>query len=185
MQGVNTFGKHHTVIIVGRLQPRMEIVEAQMRALCGDGDTPLAFLPPGPGWMAPVDSARLMADDSLGPAKIRTHPDPRGAALLRQSREAASLQAIARIRAVTAAEAKRIVVLCSIPLADLPVTELAPWNALVAGADPATARSSRVCACRPRGCATTRPGRSAKRPPPRTGIARSDPQGSCCSRRRR
>lgn len=57
---------------------------------------------------------------------------------MRQSREAASLQAIARIRAVTAAEAKRIVVLCSIPLADLPVTELAPWNALVAGADPDT-----------------------------------------------
>ena len=50
-----------------------------------------------------------------------------------QTREAHMLQAVARIRAVGSPTRKRIVILCSIPLPDLPVTDLVPWTEFVSG----------------------------------------------------
>jgi hypothetical protein len=136
MQGVNVYEDYDTAIIVGRLQPRIEAIEDQMRAVFGDREEPLAFMPfdnPQRGWYAEIDSAHLMADDSFRTTKIRGYPDPRGAAILELSREAYTIQAIGRIRAVREGRPKRILVLSSLVLPGLPVDRLVLWQELVTG----------------------------------------------------
>jgi hypothetical protein len=136
MQGVDKYKDFETVIIVGRLQPRIEAIESGMRSVFGNGEKPLRFMPaddPMRGWYAPVEGAYRLSDGNTKPAKSRSHPDPRGAAILALNREAYSIQAIGRIRAVNARKPKRILVLCSVPLPDLPIDQLALWQELVTG----------------------------------------------------
>ena len=136
LQGVNTYRDFETVILVGRLEPPVSAIDAQLRALVADTDAPLVFAAEGaaaPGWFRDAQGWRLRADGSFDPARVRHHPDPRGAALLIQNREAYMLQAIARTRAVGAEARKRIVILCSIPLPEVPVDELVGWTEFVTG----------------------------------------------------
>jgi len=41
MQGLNAYEDFETAIIVGRLQPRIDVIEDQMRAIFGNGEAPL------------------------------------------------------------------------------------------------------------------------------------------------
>lgn len=135
MQGVNTYEDFDTVIIVGRMQPAIEAIEDEMRAIFGNGDVPLAFVAPDDpkrGWYAPTHSAHLVRGEAV-PAIVRSHPDSRGAALLGLVREAATIQAIGRIRAVKPGPMKRILVLSSLVLPGLPVDRLVLWQELVTG----------------------------------------------------
>jgi hypothetical protein len=136
MQGLNAYSPLDTAIVLGRLQPPIEAIEDQMRALYGNADEPFVLIPaedPTRGWYREADAEYLMADGTTRPAKVRTHPDPRGAAILSQMREASTLQAIGRIRAVNAVDPKRILILCSIPLPALPIDRLVLWQELVTG----------------------------------------------------
>ena len=136
LQGVNTYRDFETVILLGRLEPPMEAIDRQLRSFNADGDTPLVFasgLAGSCGWFPGRAGWYLRSDGRFDPATVRHHPDPGGAALLAQTREAHMLQAVARIRAVGSPTRKRIVILCSIPLPDLPVTDLVPWAEFVSG----------------------------------------------------
>jgi hypothetical protein len=136
MQGLNAYQDFDTAIVLGRQQPPIEAIEDQMRAVFGGTGERLEFMPaehPTRGLYRETEGAYLMADGTTRPAKFRTHPDHRGATLLSQIREAGTLQAIGRIRAVNARVPKRILVLCSIPLPGLPVDRLVQWQELVTG----------------------------------------------------
>jgi len=134
LRGVDAFKGYETVIVVGRLEPGLADIEDSMRAIFGDGDTPLEFLPRVDGRITVVhmrDATRVMADGTHTSARVSTHPDPRGRALLAQVREGASNQAIARLRLVSPDRPKRVVVLSSVPLPDLPVTRLLTWEGII------------------------------------------------------
>jgi hypothetical protein len=136
MQGVNAYEDYDTAIVVGRLQPRLEAIEDQMRGVFGNSGEPLDFMPfedPQRGWYAEVEAARLMADDTLRTTTIRGYPDRRGAAILALNRESCTLQAIGRIRAVKAGMRKRILILSSLVLPGLPIDRLVLWQELVTG----------------------------------------------------
>lgn len=67
------------------------------------------------------------------PAKCHTHPDPRVHAVIAQTRECGTLQAIARLRLVAPVRSKRVVILSSLPLPGFPVTRLVAFNQLARG----------------------------------------------------
>lgn len=92
------------------------------------------------GWFPDAEGWYLRSDGRYEPARVQHHPDPRGAALLEQIREASLLQAMARTRAVGAETRKRIVILCSIPLPGLPVSHLVDWQEFVTGVPSCLAR---------------------------------------------
>lgn len=114
LRGVNTHREFETAIMVGRLEPPMQAVDRQLRAFHADGAAPPVFAAAdagSPGRFPERAGWRLRSDGRFDPARVRHHPDPAGAALFAQAREATMLQAIARIRAVGSARRKRIVIL--------------------------------------------------------------------------
>lgn len=130
-QGVNDFETFATVIIVGRLQPDIKDLEKSARCLFGNSSD--AFLPSPEFGLEEGCSQRLLSDGSLSAAKSREHPDKRVAAVLRQHRENGSAQAIARLRLIDPKTPKRVVLIGSLPLPDLPITKLTTFDGLVAG----------------------------------------------------
>ncbi|KKL88554.1 hypothetical protein LCGC14_1923520, partial [marine sediment metagenome] len=127
--GINTYSDFATIILVGRLQLPVVALEDQLRALFGDSDMPLSFT--DGGRLKALKTSLLRADDTRVDVKVQSHPDPRGAALLRQSREAQSEQAIARLRLLGANTPKRVLVLSNVPLPGLPVNEWLKFDAVV------------------------------------------------------
>ena len=135
LQGVNDYKNFDTAIVIGRLEPGVAAIEDQMRALFGDGDAPLQLLKHSAGacgWFPAGQGAYLTDRDEFVPAATRQHPDPRGAAILSLNREAHTIQALARLRAVGAKSPKRIILVSSVPLPGVPVNCLTSWKALVA-----------------------------------------------------
>lgn len=128
MLGVNDFERYRTIVIVGRLQPGIGDMEKQARSLFSDTEDPLSHFTSGP--LPEQNSVRIMHDGSLLAAKVRSHPDRRVEAVLRQTRECGTLQAIARLRLVSPDQPKRVVVLSGMPLPELPVTKLITLKAL-------------------------------------------------------
>ncbi|WP_353472494.1 hypothetical protein PVT71_00255 [Salipiger sp. H15] len=130
MLGVNDFERYRSIILVGRLQPDIREMEQQTRALFleeerieGHQNGPLPETP----------SLRVLGDGTLKNATSRSHADPRVRALLRQVRECATMQAIARLRLISPSEPKRVVLLCSMPLPELPVSKLVTLETLYHG----------------------------------------------------
>ncbi|QFS84859.1 hypothetical protein FIU97_19395 (plasmid) [Roseivivax sp. THAF40] len=131
MQGVNDFEVYSTILIAGRMQQPIPALEADARGLFGhDGDpfeeSPSGMLPEHPG-------AYLMRNGSLIHTRRRSHSDARARVLLEQSRECSTLQAIARLRLVAPKTPKRVVILSSLPLPGLPISQLTKWKVMVAG----------------------------------------------------
>ncbi len=62
LQGINDFEDYKTVVVVGRLQPRVSALEDKMRCLFGDGVEPLQFA--SDGRLTRLDVERSLADDS-------------------------------------------------------------------------------------------------------------------------
>ncbi|MEP1832073.1 MAG: hypothetical protein ABJL57_00140 [Hyphomonas sp.] len=131
MLGVNDFERYRTIVIVGRLQPGIEGIEEHARCLFSDAEAPLSQFTGGP--LPEQKTVRVMHDGSLQTAKVRSHPDRRVEAVLRQSRECGTLQAIARLRLVSPDQPKRVVVLSSMPLLGLPISKLTTLEALYRG----------------------------------------------------
>jgi hypothetical protein len=128
MLGVNDFEKYRTIIIVGRLQPGIPDIETQARCLFSDCEDPVTAHADGP--LPEQRAALVMQDGSLKSAKVRSHPNVMADAVLRQTRECATLQAIARLRLVSPQTPKRVVVMCNMPLPDLPIDKLITLDAL-------------------------------------------------------
>lgn len=130
-QGVNDFEDFAAIVVVGRLQPHISDVEASARAIFGKDLLPIASHDGGP--LPALKSFHLMSDGSDPPAKCHTHPDTRVHAVIAQTRECATLQAIARLRLVAPVRSKRVVILSSLPLPGFPVTRLVTFNQLARG----------------------------------------------------
>jgi len=127
-QGVNDFESYATIIVIGRLQPGITDIESSSRAVFAQDELPIEAHVFGP--LPPTEENIMMADGSIRVADLRAHPDPRVQAVLTQSRECSTLQAIARLRLVSPKRAKRVVILSNLPLPDFPVTRLATLSAL-------------------------------------------------------
>ena len=131
LQGVNDYEDFDTIVVVGRLQPPTGEVEKCARCLFGEAEPPLEFVD---GSAFPQQQVRrVMTDGSRGVVKISDHPDGRISAVLRQFRECASLQAIARLRLVAPRKPKRVVVLGSLVLPGLAVDHATTLEALAEG----------------------------------------------------
>ena len=127
-QGVNDYETFAAIVVVGRLQPGVRDVETSARAVFSDDDQPIAVHGSGP--LPATDARILLADASIRDAPMRAHPDPRAQAILAQARECGTLQAIARLRLLSPNRPKRVVILSSQPLPDVPITRLAAFAAL-------------------------------------------------------
>lgn len=134
MLGVNRYADFDTVIILGRQQPPVGAIEAEMRCLFGDGAEPLAFLPDAR--LQAGCRSRLHTNGHLAEAPAQIHPDPRGMAVLLQLREYMTLQAIARLRLMRPDRLKRVIVLSNLPLPELPVDHLSPLAIIAADTPP-------------------------------------------------
>jgi len=130
-QGVNDFEDFATIVVVGRLQPHISDAEASARAIFGKDLLPIVSHDGGP--LPSLKSFHLMSDGSDPPAKCHTHPDTRVHAVIAQTRECGTLQAIARLRLVAPVRSKRVVILSSLPLPGFPVTRLVAFNQLARG----------------------------------------------------
>ena len=131
MRGLNRFSNYATIVVVGRMQPPVEQIEAKGRALFGDDGEPLAPLPDGRLVAQPC--LRMMSTGAPRPATVHPHPDARFGTILRQMREENALQAIARLRQMSPDQHKRVVLVGSMPFNDLPVNELTLVEALAEG----------------------------------------------------
>ena len=103
------------------------------RALWWDAEEPLKLLEDKSGSkpFEPV-SGTYWVQDGTESAKTHTHPDQRANALLRQIREAESVQAIDRLRLLRPSKSgldRRIFILSSLPL-DLRLDYLWSWDSL-------------------------------------------------------
>ncbi|WP_424928846.1 hypothetical protein [Amaricoccus tamworthensis] len=127
-QGVNDFEGFAAIVIVGRLQPRIGDIETAARAVFSRDELPITAHVSGS--LPSTDAQMLMQDGSFQKALLRAHPDPRAQAILAQSRECATLQAIARLRLVAPDRTKRVVIMSSLPLPDFPITRLSTLAAL-------------------------------------------------------
>lgn len=127
-QGVNDFERFASVVIVGRLQPGIADIEKSARAVFGQDPLPIATHLSGT--LPETSSQFLMGDGSVHEAIVGVHPDIRAQAILAQSRECGTLQAIARLRLLSPNREKRVVILSNLPLPDFPVTRLTTFAAL-------------------------------------------------------
>lgn len=127
-QGVNDYEDFATIVIVGRLQPGVSDFERLARAVFSKDAQPIAAHVAGP--LPAISAGILMADGSLRDGTRHAHPDRRAQAILAQSRECATLQAIARLRLVSPNRDKRVVILSNLPLPEFPVTRLCTFRAL-------------------------------------------------------
>lgn len=127
-QGVNDFESYASVVVIGRLQPGITDIESSARAMFAKDELPIEAHVSGP--LPQTGANIIMADDSIREADLRAHPDPRVQAILTQSRECSTLQAIARLRLVSPNREKRVVILSNLPLPGFPITRLATLSAL-------------------------------------------------------
>ena len=133
--GENRYRDFSTAIVIGREELPVAALEDQARALFGDtpGETLACIAPDG-------DGRRLLPDETVaypvehGRARgawVRIHPDPRIAALQRQTRECATRQLVERLRLPHATYPKRVLLGCNIPIPGLPVSRLVNFEDLV------------------------------------------------------
>ncbi|OYV35121.1 MAG: hypothetical protein B7Z80_19310 [Rhodospirillales bacterium 20-64-7] len=130
--GANDWADFDTVVIVGRLEPPVEVVEQQARAIYADADDVTLDL----RGEYVTDLRRHDLRHGLGPAvKVRVHPDPRVQALVEIWRENAMGQAIDRLRLIHrgADQPARVVVLSNLPVPGLVVDELLTKKDALAG----------------------------------------------------
>ena len=133
LRGVNRYSDYQNIVIVGREQPATTGLEQVARALWGDAEEPLQLLEDKSGSkpFEPV-SGTYWVQDGTESAKTHAHPDQRATALLRQIREAESVQAIDRLRLLRPSKSgldRRIFILSSLPL-DLRLDYLWSWDSL-------------------------------------------------------
>lgn len=133
--GDNRYRDFSAVVVIGREELPVDVLEDQARALFGDiAGAALTFVEPDADGRRLLPEAVVpyeMTDGSMCGAHVRVHPDPRIRALQRQSRECATRQLVERLRLAHAAYPKRVILGCNIPILGLPVDELVRFEHLV------------------------------------------------------
>jgi hypothetical protein len=132
--GSNAWRDCSSVIVIGREELPIDVLEGQARAIFGDSRRAgIAFVAPDADGRVQIPEAELhytMADGSAWAVMARAHPDQRVRALQMQSREWASLQLIERLRLAHAPYRKRVIIGCKVPIPGFPVDHLISWQEL-------------------------------------------------------
>lgn len=130
--GRNDWRDFGSVVIIGREELPLDVLQDYLRALGGDGDRPLELVPEEGRANYPEELVPyLMADGSGQAVQARVHPDRVGRALQMQGRELGTRQAFERLRLATAKQRKRVVLACKVPIPGLPVDQLVSWQDLM------------------------------------------------------
>ena len=133
IRGSDDWAGHDTVIIVGREEPSPIVIDRLARAIWADDPKPLQFV--GVQKFPVEPRGYRLRDGSQQGVKTPLHPDPRAQRRLELIREKEMVQAIDRLRLIHANRAKRVIILCSIPL-DITVDELRTFNELAGNRNP-------------------------------------------------
>ncbi|WP_306752387.1 hypothetical protein [Paracoccus actinidiae] len=132
--GSNRYETCTRVIVIGREELPIDILEDQGRALFGDvPGNPLTFAAQdstGRTLLPQREVPYLMADGSAKAVNVPCHPDPRIHLLQQQSRELATRQLIERLRLARAKSPKHVLIGCNIPIPGMPVDRLVSWEEL-------------------------------------------------------
>ena len=133
LRGLNDFAEYDNIVIVGRMEPSVKVLERQANGLWWDADKPItSVLPNDNGQFFFEKLPTAIRYKNKLPHVIRTscHPDPRAQVLLEQIREAETTQAIDRLRLVHKPKNRRdarVFILSSIPV-DIAVDKLFSWS---------------------------------------------------------
>lgn len=137
LRGMDQYKDHEVVFITGRHQPPQFYFDGIARALWWDDVKPLqhddaALFGAPAGTDLPVDLRGYLTTDpeDAGGVYVRSFSDPRIEALHQQTREAETVQAIARLRLVRAKRLKHIYLLSNLPI-EMPVNRLISWSDLL------------------------------------------------------
>jgi hypothetical protein len=127
LRGLDMYKNHGTVIIAGREQTKAVHVEAVARALFHCDEAPLNL----PGEYV-KERRRFQSRDGVERfALVDVHPDPRVQAIVEQSRECETMQAICRLRLVHRDVPARVLNLSNLPIPGLIVDQFTSWSALL------------------------------------------------------
>ena len=130
--GRNDWRDFGSVVIIGREELPLDVLQDYLRALGGDGARPLELVPEHGRANYPEElMSYCMADGSGQAVRARVHPDRLGRALQMQGRELGTRQAFERLRLATAKQRKRVVIACKVPIPGLPVDRLVSWQELM------------------------------------------------------
>ncbi|WP_407496473.1 hypothetical protein [Pseudooceanicola sp. MF1-13] len=134
-RGLNTYEHLTTVVVIGRNELPVSILEDYGRALFGDDPSRnLDFMTVRDGKTLPMPMIprEYEMKSRVGMAvDVPYHPDPSIRCLQEQFRERGIAQLIDRLRLARAKSPKRVVLGCNIPIPGLPVDELVAWEELV------------------------------------------------------
>ncbi len=117
LRGDNDLKDFDTVVIIGRIEPRPEDIERKAYGLLYDQqDADLELLGDGQ-WYPGVPQGFCMTNgELLGWSEVSVHPDPLCQRILEAHREDEIIQAIDRIRSVSAEETKETIIVTNVPL---------------------------------------------------------------------
>jgi hypothetical protein len=131
LRGTNAYEDKSVIFITGRNQPPLDDIDRQARAIFGHSGHPLEH---DDTEDMPTDHLDYWLSDrsSHEPSamNVPAFSDPRIAAVLKQIREAETIQAIARLRLVWARYQKRVFLLSNLPV-EMPVDHLISYNDLM------------------------------------------------------
>jgi hypothetical protein len=126
IRGLDAYKGFDCVIVAGREQPAVQSIEDMMRALFAGDSEPLEL----PGTLEDAARGYRIRNGSQRGSKVAIHPDRRAQALLEQTRERESVQAIDRLRLVRRSRPARAIVMSNVPL-DITVDRLVTWKEII------------------------------------------------------
>ena len=131
LRGSNAYENKSVIFITGRNQPPLNDIDRQARAIFGHSGHPLEH---DNLENMPTDHQDYWlsdrSDHKPSAMNIPAFSDPRIAAVLKQIREAETIQSIARLRLVWAKYQKRVFLLSNLPV-EMPVDHLIGYNDLM------------------------------------------------------
>lgn len=131
--GSNRYRDCSSVIVIGREELPVTVLEDYGRALWGDRpDADLAFLEAGEDGLLrlpQIETPYEMKNGETLAVLVPCHPDPLIRRVQRQTRELATRQLVERLRLARTATPKRVILGCNIPIPGLPVDRLVSWDA--------------------------------------------------------
>ena len=147
LRGLDCYRLCAAILIAGRLQPRVNVVEDDRRALFFRDPRPLAII----SWtyneakdaneqVYPTRQEPIRVADATDPrgyrevlVEVSYHPDPLCDIILRQIREAEISQSLARARLIhrTADNVCEVVIACNIPVPGVIVDRVLRWSEVV------------------------------------------------------
>ena len=127
LRGIDRWKDFDAVLIVGRNQPTVEVVQDMARALYFDDPQPLTLT-----GMWDSQKRGYRTTGQLAGVDVHVHADARVQAVLEQVREHENLQGVDRLRHLHSKTVKTVIILSNIPL-DIQVDETRSWDELMDG----------------------------------------------------